>query len=163
MENDPFFSGSTPSKKEEIVPVYAKSRSSDKKGQRSENKGKSFRDTSFKSKDHKPFNKDTRKGKSDDKGRKDGGKPKFEKHENKFNQRDQKYSSRHEKNEEKRPAPPNIERRPRYVDPRARLPSMLNDIARPKDIKINIKAPPGSFKFFSASIPDVITPIDTSL
>ena len=63
----------------------------------------------------------------------------------------------HEKHEtiKRPPPPPHFQKKPKYVDPKFRPPSMLNDISFPKPIKINPNAPPGSFKIFSSKIPDV--------
>ena len=54
------------------------------------------------------------------------------------------------------PAPPHHVKRPKWVDPKFRPPSMLNDIAFPKPIKINQNTPPSSFKIFSSNVSERI-------
>ena len=46
----------------------------------------------------------------------------------------------------------------RYQDPKARLPSMLNDIEPMKPLKINPNKPPGSFLYFSQILPSIPKP-----
>ena len=41
------------------------------------------------------------------------------------------------------------------IDPKIRLPSMLNDISAPKPLKINPNKPPNSFQFFNVNVPDI--------
>ena len=71
--------------------------------------------------------------------------------------KDKNFHEIHEKNEniKRPPPPPHHEKKPKHVDPKFRPPSMLNDIAFPKPLKINPNAPPGSFKIFTSTVPQI--------
>ena len=152
MEEDPFFSGivSAPT---EVKTTIAKALVSEVKHKGSEKNSKISKDSdkNTRPRDKKDFDKvKQRKTIKDDKFSKAGK----TNQKNKFSDVNSKPEI-HEKYEKvKRPPPPH-EKRPKWVDPKFRPPSMLNDIAFPKHLKINPNAPPGSFKIFSSKVPDI--------
>ena len=150
MEDDPFFAAvSTPA---EVKPAIAVAPITAAKKVPREKNGKEF----GKSKERK-FEKD----KKDDHRRSERGRPENDRkmHDRERNSRSdfRRREEREERSEIRRPPPPpHHEKRPRWVDPKFRPPSMLNDVAFPKQIKINPNAPPGSFKIFSSKVPERI-------
>lgn len=152
MEDDPFFAAvSTPA---EVKPAIASAPITAAKKVVSENSGKDF----GKLKERK-FEKNGKEGNRRQDHTKNGRERKT--HEREKDERrhsDMKRRKDHEEQREiRRPQPPpHHEKRPHWVDPKFRPPSMLNDVAFPKQIKINPNTPPGSFKIFSSNIPEHI-------
>ena len=155
MDDDPFFSVvSAPS---DVKTTIAKTVVSEKTEKTSnKNRDKSDKKGKLNGKMHGKERNSKEHRKTDSKFEKSKNSRIFDKSDNKP-KKHVFHEEIHEKYKEiKRPPhPPHYEKKPKYVDPRFRPPSMLNDIAFPKPIKINPNAPPGSFKIFSSKVPDV--------
>ncbi|EAY13568.1 hypothetical protein TVAG_389650 [Trichomonas vaginalis G3] len=142
MEDDPFFAPI--SNTNDLKPVVAKNSLKDDKPKSSKSLTPQKSDNSkFKEKDSRKNDRKHREPKE---------------HEKMHSKRDRSPERRESRDDRRdrveRPPPPRHHDH-KYTDPRARLPSMLNDIAFPKPLTINPDAPPNSYKIFNQQVPEI--------